>query len=68
MLGIPIDLFAYPFNSLRRPHRALVREAGYRAAVAGVDHGSKDRFSLYRAPVVRSTPPEALVSTLSAWH
>jgi peptidoglycan/xylan/chitin deacetylase (PgdA/CDA1 family) len=68
LLGMPIDLFAYPFNSLRRPHRALVREAGYRAAVAGVDHGGKDRFSLYRAPVVRSTTPEALVSTLSAWH
>jgi peptidoglycan/xylan/chitin deacetylase (PgdA/CDA1 family) len=68
MLGIPIDVFAYPFNSLRRPHRALVREAGYRAAVAGVDHGGRDRFSLYRAPVVGGTTPEALVSTLSGWH
>ncbi|HXN55105.1 MAG TPA: polysaccharide deacetylase family protein [Myxococcales bacterium] len=68
LLGIPIDLFAYPYNSVRRPHRALVREAGYRAAVAGVDHGSSDRFSLYRAPVARSTTPEELVATLSAWH
>jgi peptidoglycan/xylan/chitin deacetylase (PgdA/CDA1 family) len=68
LLGIPIDLFAYPYNSLRRPHRALVREAGYRAAVAGVEHGSRDRFSLYRAPVVRSTTPEELVATLSKWR
>lgn len=68
LLGVPVDLFAYPYNSLRRPHRALVREAGYRAAVAGVDHGSADRFSLYRAPVGRSTTPESLVATLSGWR
>jgi len=49
-------------------HRALVREAGYRAAVAGVDHGGADRFSLYRAPVGRGTTPEALVAIVSGWR
>lgn len=68
LLEMPIDLFAYPYNSLRRPHRALVRQAGYRAAVAGVDHGNADRFSLYRAPVMHDTTPDQIVVTLSKWH
>ncbi|GAC1347669.1 MAG: hypothetical protein NVS2B9_10260 [Myxococcales bacterium] len=67
-LGAPVDLFAYPFNSLRRPHRVLARAAGYRAAVAGVDHGSADRFALYRAPVMRTTTPQDLVRILSTWR
>ena len=68
LLGAPVDLFAYPFNALRRPHRALVREAGYAAAVAGVDHGNANRFSLYRAPVQRDTTPQQLIARLSSWH
>jgi peptidoglycan/xylan/chitin deacetylase (PgdA/CDA1 family) len=68
LLDAPVDLFAYPFNSLRRPHRALVQEAGYAAAVAGVDHGNANRFSLYRAPVQRDTTPQQLVARLTSWH
>lgn len=68
LLSAPIDLFAYPFNALRRSHRALVREAGYAAAVAGVDHGNGNRYSLYRAPVLRDTSPQDLLAALSAWR
>jgi peptidoglycan/xylan/chitin deacetylase (PgdA/CDA1 family) len=67
-LGERVDLFGYPFNSLRRRHRALVREAGYAAAVAGVKHGNANRFSLYRAPVMRSTTPAQVVALLDGWH
>lgn len=66
LLGAPVDLFAYPFNALRRPHRILVREAGYAAAVAGVDHGSADRYALYRVPVLRDTSPRELLAALAS--
>jgi peptidoglycan/xylan/chitin deacetylase (PgdA/CDA1 family) len=60
-LRVPVDLFAYPYNSLRSRLGLLLHEAGYRAAVAGQDHGNKDRESLYRIGVYRDTTPEELV-------
>ncbi len=60
-VGAPVEVFAYPFNASRRRLRALVRQAGYRAAVSGPDHGGKDRFELYRIGVQRSTTPEQLL-------
>lgn len=63
-LGAPVDLMAWPFNSLRARHRALAKQAGYRAAVAGVVHGGSDRYSLYRIPIKASTDPVELVESL----
>jgi peptidoglycan/xylan/chitin deacetylase (PgdA/CDA1 family) len=65
-IGRPIDVFAYPYNSVRRWIEPLVREEGYRAAVAGVAHGSADRFALYRTGVYRDTTPDALLGILRA--
>jgi peptidoglycan/xylan/chitin deacetylase (PgdA/CDA1 family) len=52
-LGHPVDLLAYPYNSLRRKTVALASEAGYRIAAAGPVHGSSDPLRLYRVPIVR---------------
>ena len=51
----PIEVLAYPYNSLRARTAHLVEEAGYRAALAGVVHGSDQRFSLYRFSVTGAT-------------
>ncbi|HYZ90478.1 MAG TPA: polysaccharide deacetylase family protein [Myxococcales bacterium] len=63
-LGRGIEVFSYPYNSVRRWMEPLVRDAGYRAAAAGTVHGSADRFALYRMGVFRSTTTEALLSQL----
>ena len=60
-LGIPVLLFAYPYNALRARTGSLLQEAGYRAAVAGQDHGGRSREALYRIGVYRETTPEELV-------
>jgi peptidoglycan/xylan/chitin deacetylase (PgdA/CDA1 family) len=64
MLSTPVEIFAYPYNSVRRWMAPLVREAGYRAAVAGSAHGSADRFALYRIGVYPGTTTEALLKEL----
>ena len=64
MLSVPVEIFAYPYNSLRRWMLPLVREAGYRAAVAGSAHGSANRFALYRIGVYSGTTTEALLAQL----
>lgn len=63
-LGSPVEVLAYPYNSVRRWMVPLAREAGYRAAVAGVAHGNADRFRLYRTGVYRGTTPEQLSAQL----
>ena len=63
-LGKPVEIFAYPYNSVRRWLEPLVRDAGYRAAAAGSVHGSADRFALYRIGVYRGTTTEALLAQL----
>lgn len=52
-LGHPVDLLAYPYNSLRRETVSLAAGAGYRIAVAGPAHGGSDALRLYRVPVRR---------------
>lgn len=64
MLSTPVEIFAYPYNSVRRWMAPLVREAGYRAAVAGSAHGSADRFALYRIGVYAGTTTEGLLKEL----
>ena len=64
MLGRPVEIFAYPYNSVRRWMPPLVLEAGYRAAVAGSAHGTADRFALYRIGVYAGTASEALLAQL----
>ncbi|HEX9603025.1 MAG TPA: polysaccharide deacetylase family protein [Myxococcales bacterium] len=63
-LGAPVEVFAYPYNASRRRLRALVRKAGYRAAVSGSAHGGADRYELHRTGVQRSTSPEQLLGAL----
>jgi peptidoglycan/xylan/chitin deacetylase (PgdA/CDA1 family) len=63
-LGEPVEIFSYPFNSVRRWIEPLVRDAGYRAAVAGSVHGSADRFALYRIGVYHGTTSDVLLSQL----
>ena len=63
-LGSPVEVLAYPYNSVRRWILPLAREAGYRAAVAGGAHGNADRFMLYRTGVYRGTSAEELVAQL----
>jgi peptidoglycan/xylan/chitin deacetylase (PgdA/CDA1 family) len=63
-LGHPVDLLAYPYNSLRRNTVALARDAGYRIAAAGPAHGSSDALRLYRVPIVRGMTLEQFKAAL----
>ncbi len=54
-LHAPVDLLAYPYNSVRRRIRSAAEEAGYRIAVAGVEHGGSDRLALLRTTITSST-------------
>jgi peptidoglycan/xylan/chitin deacetylase (PgdA/CDA1 family) len=63
-LGRPCELLAWPYNSVRAATKRLAQQAGYRAAVAGVVHGSADRFALYRIPVMANTAPVQLAESL----
>jgi peptidoglycan/xylan/chitin deacetylase (PgdA/CDA1 family) len=63
-LGVPVKVFAFPYNSLRRRHRAMAKEAGYLAAVAGVVHGGRGRYALKRVPVKSETTPARLLELL----
>ena len=47
----PVEALAYPYNSVRARIEKAARTAGYRVAVAGVEHGSADLLSLRRVPV-----------------
>ncbi|MFL5311558.1 MAG: polysaccharide deacetylase family protein [Myxococcales bacterium] len=63
-LGTPVDLLAYPYNSVRRWIVPLAREAGYRAGVAGMAHGNADRFTLYRIGVYRGMTADEVLTQL----
>jgi peptidoglycan/xylan/chitin deacetylase (PgdA/CDA1 family) len=54
-LHAPVDLLAYPFNSVRRRVRAAAEEAGYRIAVSGAVHGGSDRLNLLRTTITGAT-------------
>jgi len=50
-IGRPVEVLAYPYNSLRSHTASLAATAGYRVAVAGTAHGSSDLLRLRRFPV-----------------
>jgi peptidoglycan/xylan/chitin deacetylase (PgdA/CDA1 family) len=61
----PVEALAYPYNSVRARIEQAARAAGYRVAVAGVDHGSADLLSLRRMPVDGLTRIERLSAELA---
>ncbi len=63
-LGSPVEMLAYPYNSVRRWIVPLARESGYRAAVAGRAHGNGDRFTLYRTGVYRGMTADQVLAEL----
>jgi peptidoglycan/xylan/chitin deacetylase (PgdA/CDA1 family) len=63
-LGSPVEVLAYPYNSVRRWIVPLARESGYRAAVAGMAHGNADRFTLYRVGVHRGATADQVLARL----
>ena len=60
-----VDLFAYPYNSVRRRIRNEAEKAGYRIAVSGAVHGGSDRLDLRRTTVTGLTTPEQFHTILS---
>ena len=64
-LNAPIDLLAYPYNSVRRHVIAAASQAGYRIAVSGVAHGGSDRLDLLRTSITGLTTPEQFRSIVS---
>jgi peptidoglycan/xylan/chitin deacetylase (PgdA/CDA1 family) len=54
-LHAPVEVLAYPYNSVRKRIERAAAEAGYRAAVAGVVHGGKGLLNLYRVTIRRNT-------------
>jgi peptidoglycan/xylan/chitin deacetylase (PgdA/CDA1 family) len=63
-LGHPVDLLAYPYNSLRGNTVELAASAGYRIAAAGPAHGSSDPLRLYRVPIQRGMTLEQFRAAL----
>ena len=61
----PVEVFAYPYNSSRHYLRALLRDAGYRAAVSGSAHGGADRYELFRWGVYSGTQAEDVVRDIA---
>jgi len=57
----PVEVFAYPYGSSRQELHAVLREAGYRAAVSGSVHGGADRYELFRRGVYAATPIEEML-------
>lgn len=57
-LRAPVDLLAYPYNSVRRRVRDAAAAAGYRIAVSGVAHGGSDPLDLLRVGVSGLTTDE----------
>lgn len=67
-LHAPVDLLAYPYNSVRRRVRAAAEAAGYRIAVSGAVHGGSDALDLLRVSITGFTTPEQFRSIVSASH
>ena len=64
----PVEALAYPFNSVRARIEKAARAAGYRVAVAGVEHGSADLLSLRRMPVNGMTRMEQFTAELAVFQ
>jgi peptidoglycan/xylan/chitin deacetylase (PgdA/CDA1 family) len=60
-LGRPVEVFAYPFNSSRHRLRSVLKDAGYRAAVSGSQHGGTDRYELFRQGIYPGAVIEEVV-------
>lgn len=56
----PIEALAYPYNSSRARIQRAAAAAGYRIAVAGVDHGGRDLLALRRSTVTGGMGPRDL--------
>jgi peptidoglycan/xylan/chitin deacetylase (PgdA/CDA1 family) len=63
-LRAPVDLLAYPFNSVRSRVRQAAGEAGYRIGVSGVVHGGSDPIDLRRFTVTNGTTLEEFQRTV----
>jgi peptidoglycan/xylan/chitin deacetylase (PgdA/CDA1 family) len=61
----PVDLLAYPYNSVRQRVRDAAKEAGYRIAVSGVVHGGRDPLDLLRTSVTGLTTMEQFQQIVS---
>lgn len=57
-LHAPVDLLAYPYNSVRARIRDAAKAAGFRIAVSGVAHGGSDPLDLLRTSITGLTTPE----------
>ena len=64
-LHAPVDLLAYPYNSVRRRVRDAAEKAGYRIAVSGVAHGGSDALDLLRISVSGLTTLEQFQRAVS---
>ncbi len=64
----PVEALAYPYNSVRARIEKAARTAGYRVAVAGVEHGSADLLSLRRMPVNGMTRMEQFTAELAVFQ
>jgi len=64
-LHAPVDLLAYPYNSVRRRVRDAAEAAGYRIAVSGVAHGGSDALELLRVSVSGLTTLQQFQSIVS---
>lgn len=64
-LGRPVDLVAYPYNSVRRRIVRIARESGYDVGVAGLVHGGRDLLNLLRLPVNGMTSLDAFARMVS---
>jgi len=51
----PVEALAYPYNSVRRRVQKVAAAAGYKVAVAGMEHGTDDALRLRRFTVTGST-------------
>jgi len=64
----PVEALAYPYNSVRARIEKAASAAGYRVAVAGVEHGSADLLSLRRVPVNGMTRMEQFTAELAVFQ
>jgi peptidoglycan/xylan/chitin deacetylase (PgdA/CDA1 family) len=66
-LGVPVDVFSYPYAACDPRIRAVVAKGGYTAA-CGVDRGPWGLFNLWRAECTRGTDLQAFRFLARGWH
>jgi peptidoglycan/xylan/chitin deacetylase (PgdA/CDA1 family) len=68
LIGVPVDVFAYPGGAHNQQVRLAARDAGYRMAAgttAGLNTPATDYFQLYRITIDRSDEIEGFISKLN---